>query len=268
MNPYTIPDKDAEYWRLPQLIDILSESMDLFANEVKKYHAERNYRHVLFVGYNKAILTMKEIITLLNAGYPDGALARARNVYEQMCVMMFLEKRKNDGEFSDLIERYNADLYIRYYSNMILWHTYFQQEEHRKRCQNEMDQLLAQYRSGKKDPKYKPYWWAGKNSFNELSNEVDMQLMKILYNRACLATHAGAMGDFALLGRGENLEGNLLDSTETSKGFSVPLLLGFGSFAVLSQIVFSNLEIEAEKLWLLMEALIRYYQQEFAKEAQ
>lgn len=55
------------------------------------------------------MINIKEILCLLCYGYPDGALSRARNVYEQMVNLKFIAMYQEIGEHQDIVERYFAD---------------------------------------------------------------------------------------------------------------------------------------------------------------
>ena len=90
------------------------------------------------------------------------------------------------------------------------------------------------------------YWWVLDNrinSFNDMQDNVGAELLLILYKRACISTHAGALGDTALLGR-DNRKGSLLRTDQTWEGFEAPILLLFGSFDILTQIVFNHFKID------------------------
>lgn len=183
---------------------------------------------------------------MLVNGYPDGALSRAREVYEQMVIAFYINNNYSD----QLIKRYFADYELKVYKNRKLLYVKLKDivnihkekyQELENKCQQKIDNLKQQYGKINGD-----YWWVLDNrinSFNDMQDNVGAELLLILYKRACISTHAGALGDTALLGR-DNRKGSLLRTDQTWEGFEAPILLLFGSFDILTQIVFNHFKID------------------------
>ena len=136
------------------------------------------------------------------------------------CKKMMERERISEEEYRRLSEKY---------------------QELENKCQQKIDNLKQQYGKINGD-----YWWVLDNrinSFNDMQDNVGAELLLILYKRACISTHAGALGDTALLGR-DNRKGSLLRTDQTWEGFEAPILLLFGSFDILTQIVFNHFKID------------------------
>ena len=185
--------KSLKFWKIEELSEVVEVLEDAFGDTIEKYKSGLTYNDILIRAYAYAIIVMKEIVCLLSNGFPDGALARARRLYEQMVLIDYFESRKKDLDFDELVERY---------------------------CD--------------------PYG-------------------RILYSRACISTHAGAMGDYALLGR-FNPNGEKIYTGTTDSGFSLPLILATMSFYNITNMVFGNLEIDFPKEHKKIEELLNYYQ--------
>jgi len=68
-------------------------------------------------------------------------------------------------------------------------------------------------------------------------NETDYELLKILYKRVCISTHASTIDDFALLGR-DNLDGNKIFTSPMLEGFECPIVLSVESFSPILECAF------------------------------
>lgn len=233
-------------WNLNFYQETINKCEDIIAEEAAKWKTADDINYYFLSTYAKAILTTKESITLLVNGYPDGALSRAREVYEQMVIAFYINNNYSD----QLIKRYFADYELKVYKNRKLLYGKLRDivnihkekyQELENKCQQKIDNLKQQYGKLNSD-----YWWVLDNrinSFNDMQDNVGAELLLILYKRACISTHAGALSDIALLGR-DNRKGSLLRTDQTWEGFEAPILLLFGSFDILTQIVFNHFKID------------------------
>lgn len=236
-----------EYWEIPLLESYIVKLEDAFEKELSKHQIARDYINVLIRSYAHCMLVMKEIVCLVKNGYPDGALARARRIYEDMMIAQYLNSHKADADFPRVIERYFDDQNIRAYDGLRKYYRSMKQEDKEKEYNKKLNKIIKKYCASKNFNKKKEeiltcnYWWATNSamSFSTLSKCLDDEFAKLLYLRACYSIHAGAMGDVALLGRPyEN--GTKLYSGATYNGFSTPLQLSVSSICNLSEIVFEN----------------------------
>lgn len=241
-----------EYWKIPLLESYIEKLEEAFGNELSEIVVERNIINVLLRAYPQCILVLKEVLCLLKNGYPDGALARARRIYENMIIAQYLNIHKTDADFPKVIDRYFDDQNIRAYDGRKKYFRSMKQDNKADSCNKAINKIVKKYAPrGKFDEKKKEilsnnYWWVKNSamSFSKLSGCLDDDHAKILYLRACYSVHAGAMGDAALLGRPKAKEHRLY-SGPTFNGASVPLQLAVSSFANITDIVFENLGAES-----------------------
>lgn len=236
-----------EYWQIPLLESYIEALEEGFGNELAEVVIGRNLINVLIRSYPHCLVVMKEILCLLKNGYPDGALARARRVYENMIIAWYLNLHKGDADFSEVIERYFDDQNIRAYDGRKKYFRSMKQDSEADACNRAMNKIIRKYVSDKKfDDKKEEilssnYWWAKNSavSFSMLSKCFNDEYAKVLYARACYAVHAGAMGDVALLGRPKT-EMQRLYSCATYDGAAIPLQLAVSSLANITEVVFEN----------------------------
>lgn len=167
-----------------------------------------------------------------------------------MIIAKYLNTHKSDDDFNKVIERYFDDQDIRaYYGRMKLFRSTNHSDD-AKACNTAMNKIIKKYKGSKDfDTKKKEilsnnYWWVknSKTSFSKLSECLDDDYAKILYLRACYSTHAGALGDVALLGR-PLADGLHLYTGKTYNGAAMSMQLAVSSFYNISDVMFENLEI-------------------------
>ncbi len=241
-------------WKLLDFEKIILECQDIIAEVAITIKAEMNYDYYLLSSYAKAILNIREVLCLLHNGFPDGALSRARNIYEQMIIMHFISRHKDEKDGYDLIDRYfdNQDIQS-HYNNKLYYEELinFNEESLSDICNMEINRhnmSIKEFQNKYPDCKrFNDYWWASKiinqPSFEKLQKVCNAGLFRVIYRRACISTHASAMGDFALLGR-DNPDGNILTTQETYEGFEMPICLSMDSFGIMTDIVFANFSLE------------------------
>lgn len=253
-----------DVWRLPMLENIIMQLEDSFGAEIEKYKIKNDYNNVQLRSYAHGILVMKEILCLLKSGFPDGALARARRMYEQMIILLYMEIHKNDSDFEKMVDKYFDDHNIRAYFNQIEWLAQSKYEAQKQSCEQALHTIIQKYAPvGSEEKKLKSimvnsYWWSGETSFNKLSSCLNDPFAQILYRRACFSIHASAMGDFALLGR-DNSEGENVYTGVTYSGFEAPLLLSLVSFNHMTDIVFENFHISKPLISKNINDLLEFY---------
>lgn len=256
-------------WKIGRLQSDVEMLEEVFGRHISVPKSKTTYEEIQIRAYAHSIIVMKEIICLLKEGFPDGALARARRLYEQMVIINFLERRKSDSDFNDLIERYCDSQNIEAYSNQIKYCDYLKNLEKKNEAEIkflEMKKKYSLYFEGK--DYVRDYWWIGdKNygSFNKLQQTYAEPFAQIMYSRACISSHAGAMGDYALLGR-LNPDGKKIYTGPTYNGFSLPLVLAVMSFCNTTKVVFHNLKIELPEAHKELHNLLEYYQKTFFME--
>ena len=252
-------------WDLEFYEDTINKCEDIIAEEATKWKTVDDLNYYFLSTYAKAILTTREALCLLENGYPDGALSRAREVYEQMVIAFYISNNYSD----ELLERYYADYELKVYKYRKLAyeklkevHTVCKEDyqDLEKQCNQKIDNLRQQYEKIQGD-----YWWvlgSRISNFNNMQNDVGAGLLLILYKRACISTHAGSLSDIALLGR-DNREGSLLRTDQTWEGFEGPILLLIGSFDVLTQMVFKHFKLELPNGYNVKDKYDKYWGEVF-----
>ena len=80
-----------EKWKLNELVSVVDDLESTICDEVNKSNLKffHDYKSLLFFMAGKSVITMKEILCLVQCGYPEGALSIARNLYEQFIIAEF-----------------------------------------------------------------------------------------------------------------------------------------------------------------------------------
>ena len=153
---------------------------------------------VLIRLHGKAVLTAREVLTLLRSGYSSGAFARWRTLHEVRVVMLVLA----DGE-EDLIRRYLAHEAVEALKGQkeyeAAWETLGHESPDWKPAEREQTQqeLIDEF-----DPAIRrDYGWAaplfdGKKvpSFRDLEQFVELEPMRSYYRLSSQGVHANARG--------------------------------------------------------------------------
>lgn len=100
-------------WNLNFYQETINKCEDIIAEEAINWKTGDDINYYFLSTYAKAILTVREALYLLSNGYPDGALSRAREVYEQMVIAFYIKNNYSDV----LIKRYFDDYELKVYKN-------------------------------------------------------------------------------------------------------------------------------------------------------
>lgn len=197
------------YWKLDELADIIDTFEDLMAEKVNQgMKTAWDYSNLLLFAASKTIITAREILTLSIVGYPNGAFALSRNLYEQLITLSFLYNHKAEPDFQDYIEDYHLDFerqqnkYLRFRAERI---TNDKAEIDKLNAENERIKKHA-HKKGKKN-----YWWAGCESFEQFAlTAIDLESdptmrsfllsLHLRYREACTILHASSLGNQYYLG--------------------------------------------------------------------
>lgn len=249
------------FWKIDELEQIVSALENSFGEALSTQTTARDYANIQIRAYAHAIIVMKEILCLVKSGFPDGALALARRLYEQIVMLSFFEKRKEKEGFDELIQRYYDSHTILAYTDQKLVADFFKNKKQANKLRNNINGIKKKYPNLiSKNSFVSDYWWTGErnlDSFGAMQKEYDDPFGKILYKRACLSTHVSSMGNYALLGRPE-LDRRIYTS-RTFCGHQIPLVLAVSSFGDMSNIIFRNLQIQLPEDYDRMIELVHYY---------
>lgn len=260
-------EKIVEKWNLRDWWNRVDAVEDVIAEIAETKQSIGDINQLLLFNYGRVVLCLKEILTLLMHGYPDGALSIARTVYEIMILTKFIYQKYEENNNTDLIELYFGDHNVKAYKPLLKLHKWMYSSNPNMvgvkwmidNLKKEINILRKKY--GKIDSQY---WWAQKEfdkrvSFKMIDAAVnDETFIRILYERACIGIHASSMGSAALLGR-ENQLGNIIYTTPTECGFEAPLLLGMVSHDMLVEILCKHWGLDVDALLSDMNDLYEEY---------
>ena len=255
-------------WKLDDLMKIIDGFEVDFANAVHhKLLVQQDYQTLLAQTVGKSIVTAREIVTLCAYGYPDGALALGRNLYEQMIILSFFEAHKKDENFQEYVN----DFFLSYevQRNKCL------RDIHRYIPNKNIDALEAEAERFKKRTCKKikgDYWWAGYETFTKLIEHVmhtqnDDSFREFLgihysrYKRACVALHASCLGNSIRIGNRKSYE--VIDTMPSLCGQSSPLIYATVSLIAIFGYACTNFQINnVDHIDKLNELAILYQEQE------
>ena len=256
-------------WRLDELDSIIDAFEGRVADTVHRQSIKDQDDYLLLVlrTSGKALVTMREILTLAVAGFPDGALSLARNLYEQFITLYFLNQKHalDAGEFDAYISAYYASGELQRLHALEYEATYC--TENKKKAER-----LNQEKKQLKDlhPKIKNgvYGWTGCGNFGRLckygseQEESDtrrwLSLLHLAYKRSCVSLHANALGNRIRLGDDWDFSG--IDTSAHIKGHGLPLWLATCSFILIAGITCEELEIDFEPFKEKLNELAVFYQ--------
>jgi hypothetical protein len=229
---------------LKMLIVICHEAGEGFHNEFQaKATIDNNHVfHVLIRLHARACQIANEILTLLRAGYADGAHARWRTLHEISVVASFVKEQGSDTAERYLlhqqVESYKAALQQRKYAVRLKQASMTEQEISFLKALH--DNLILRYGKEYKNS----YGWAahalGKSdpNFSDIEEAVDLDHIRPYYKLASHNVHANPKGILFRLG---NNKVNVLLTGASSLGLADP---GQGTSISLSQITISLLFTE------------------------
>lgn len=256
-----------EKWKLNELVQVVDEFENTMcdkANESKLKYSQ-DYKTLLFFMAGKSVVTTKEVLCLVQCGYPEGALSLARNLYEQFVIAEFFHTRKADSNFQNYIDDFFADYEIQRNKLLAFSAEYVESDNAAKQ---RAEQYVHEIRANSHSKKKGDYWWADKKTFYDMvidliksqTNPAFKKFMAryhTIYKRACVSLHANCAGNILRLG--DNPEFSGIDNRPRENGHSVPLLLVVYSFLCVTCIVCEEFEIDYTNWKLRLNDLLIYY---------
>ena len=212
---------------------------------------EQTYKYAQIRIFSRMTLSMCEILVLASNGYPNGAFALSRQVYEGLVIMDYLRENSCD---ENLIERFFDSSSISSLRLLKQAKADGQQTTHIEDLQ--LGDYLNKY-SAFCDAKgrFRDYWWAGKDfSFTKLSNQTRFK-SNYMYKYSCEITHMSFLNSFLHLGNNEN---DILIG-QSEEGYNTPLWFAMICFAdamnIFSKVIDENWREVIEKA----EKCIQYF---------
>ena len=241
-----------EQWRLYDLDAVINAIEDDIASAIdaKKISTNQDYMNIILRTAGRSIVSMREILQLSAHGYPDGALAIARNIYENLIILAFFENQKNSKNFSDYIEDYHADFEFKRISAWIY------ESKYCKHDTTETQRLNDELNVLKKNAHHKcegDYWWSGHKSFSQLVKSAIrsvpdergqhfLHTLHLTYKRACVSIHSSCMGNTLRLGTEPDFAG--ISTAPTQNGHALPLWFATVSLIYIVGVTYCTLEID------------------------
>lgn len=253
-------------WRLAELDGILDEFDSDMAEAVSRAEVKTSisYANAVIYTVGKSLITFREIICLSAFGYPDGALALARNIYEQLIVLSFFELNKNTDEFQTYLDDYFLDYEIQRCKAMNY------EYEHCGGNENELNanqDMLKQFKAKAHRNIRGDYWWSGYPTFSKLADNIilkqDDKIKRFLhglhytYKRACVSLHSSSLGNAIRLGNESEFVG--VDTSPTVRAHDIPLWFATASFIMIVGVACNELNIDFEKYKTRLNDLSRFY---------
>jgi len=208
------------------LIEVSFESVVEHVNKILKNKKEDNYKlNALIKIHARALQISNELLALLKAGYPDGANARWRSLYELAVVSFFL--LHNDELVSkrylehDIVRRYKDALdYQKYYKK--LGYSSFEIEEI-ENFKIEKEKLCKKYGNDF----YKDWGWIPRSiinnqNFRALAEYVELDHMRPFFNLSSASVHGLSRG-FYRLGIREEYQDKILLCGPSNYGLADPI---------------------------------------------
>lgn len=212
---------------------------------------EKTLKYAIIRMFSRAVLSMCEIYTLLNNGYPKGALALSRQLYEAMVIMAYLVE--NEGQDEGLVERFFDDIII----------SKLQIEIEKRSPEDEENKLIGDF--CKKYSNYcnnkgelGDYWWAGK-SFTKIAESVGMP-KKYMYKEASKVIHASSYNALVYIkDKGDVLIGATYEGIEKPAAYSLGYFcIAMDLFQNVMQIDLANLLEKTRGLAEMIKSLPRF----------
>ncbi|MBQ1388549.1 MAG: hypothetical protein IIY78_02870 [Clostridia bacterium] len=262
-------DKNAQRWNYTDAVLIVKKCEE-YASLIELHKLDDLFTKIAAETYSKAIITTKEILTLLYNGYPEGAMALSRILYESMVIIRFLYERRSDHK---LLERYIDDFYVKVSRDKIKYYSYIctysqdkreledaqQRKSAARKEHNKLKEKYSEFLTYNKQGSYlHDYWWIGNvlpsRNFGAIQNETALENLKILYIISCYRAHSGVVGNAIRFG-------TLLDETTLStggslEGFQVPFCFSFVCFGILTETLFDCICIDSKEITEKIEELI------------
>lgn len=252
----TILDENSKRWNKDEILQIINSTEDLVVKK-GKIKVEPTFHYILSMAFGSAIMTIREIIVLLYNGYPDGAMALARNLYETLVIQSYIDAHKDDLM---LIEKYCDSANMQSLHDHIDFMNFILPSTSDGPIKGKIDVQVKQLESQLNEyyEKYKPlkpstrsqFWWTGieRSSFNKLhkSTKWYRTLLKTWYDISCYRVHAGMINSYAKFG--VDSKENVILTSSSTEGYEIPLHFAFASYISIFDLISTTLNIEDHAL--------------------
>lgn len=259
---YDSPPMDhIKHWKLDDFFSTVVEFHNQMAEAInqQKIEYKQDYKNIVIHLLSASIVTIQEILQLCAKGYPDGAYALSRNLYEQFIHLAFFESHKDSKDFQEYIDNYYLN-----YEVQRLKILKFEAEhlEHDTALSNSYRDKINSI-TGKNTPP--DYWWSGETSFNAMCTVVlnaanDCQplveKLRLLYKEACLYIHSNTFGIINRLG---GHDPGSVDPCPRADGHEYPLHFAAMSFIYLVGVASQAFQFDSTHILDTLNKLALYY---------
>ncbi|WP_257009736.1 DUF5677 domain-containing protein [Evansella halocellulosilytica] len=213
-------------------IDIIDDYLESTNQQNFESYSVSETFDVLIKIYAKAIVISKEVYTLLNSGFSDGAMSRWRSLHELNVYFQNLTKHYGDEDFTKKVIRLYKDYSaVEFYQELKNYH---KKDKNFKIDQEDYNKIIKDYKLVLQihgNEFMKPYSWArlllekkGKIYFSDLEKNVGVDHLAVYYKQANYHIHASPTGLYESLGdmkiNGESQYGAVFGPS--NYGLSIP----------------------------------------------
>ena len=234
----------------PIWLDEYANIIDVVRKELTSINVveERTLEYAMIRLFSKATLSMCEIYILMNNGYPHGALALSRQIYETIVIMDYLIKHNEDN---GLLERFYDDIKI---SSLNIQNEYkkFIKNDTEISNNNEFEKYKEKYKEYvSKNGTFSNYWWIGKGCvFSSLAKLTDFN-KDYMYKETSESVHMSFYNANVYIGDNEEgiLIGETYDGIEKAGWYSMLCYcMAMDLFSNVVDIEYDGLILQSKKL--------------------
>ena len=224
----------------PAWLDEYADIINKTRNKFVKIHVveEANLQYAIIRLFARTTISMCEIYTLMNNGYPMGAFALSRQIYESIALMDYLIAHKNDAA---MIERYFDDIEISSIKIQIKKESYIKAETTISAA-DQLKKYIKKYQNFYDEKKgFTDYWWVKKNGiFSDIVKESQYHKY-YMYKATSSVIHMSLFNSMAYLGNNQTevLIGETYDGIEQAGWYS--MLCYCAAMTLLEQVCTVNL---------------------------
>lgn len=224
--------------KFKNLLHMGGEINDLIFARVISEELEKAYLYIaLHRMHLQSQRISREIITLIESGYADGAMARWRTLHEYSVIAKFLKEKGNEAA-----ERYLDFRYIERYTDAKRqsesrnpWNFDLATQEDIVRHEEKVNDLEEKYEGGfaSKMGWAKPYFYGKSPNLFELEKEIEFDQYRPIVNLSHHTVHAGSQSLYFQLGQPPYAPGSIITGP-SAYGIVDPLQFSVGSYYSIS----------------------------------
>ncbi len=210
----------------------------------QQHKEEASYNYALLRIFSSILLTSSETVSLLREGYPEGALALSRRLYEGLIITDFMIKKYHEND-NKVLERFLYAHTVSAIKEDLCILEYKLKEDSNENEKNSAKKLIGNLKKQlndirdeigiSKDELFKDYWWTGYKSFAELASKTDFS-RDYMYIKASNKIHFNASSIFNYIDTSE--QGILIGDSE--RGAELPLWFATTVFTTIVGLIYST----------------------------